>query len=49
MVVFGDSGSDGGRRMFAPASFDFEDIGKFPWKKLYETPDAEVSKLMLGY
>ncbi|CAN0412526.1 unnamed protein product [Ascophyllum nodosum] len=41
MVVFGDSFSDSGRRFNAPASFDFEGIGPFPWVRLYEAKDAE--------
>lgn len=44
MVVFGDSLSDSGRRFNAPASFDFEDIGPFPWKKLFVANDSEVSE-----
>ena len=43
MVVFGDSTSDAGRRFNAPASFDFDDIGPFPWTKLFEDPDSDVS------
>ena len=43
MVVFGDSTSDAGRRFNAPASFDFDDIGLFPWTKLFEDPDSDVS------
>lgn len=42
MVVFGDSTADSGRRFTAPASFDFEDIGPFPFKKLFNAPDEEV-------
>lgn len=41
MVVFGDSTADSGRRFTAPASFDFEDIGPFPFKKLFNAPDEE--------
>ncbi|CAM9275156.1 unnamed protein product [Laminaria digitata] len=41
MVVFGDSASDAGRRFDAPASFDFDGIGPFPWKKLFEEPDSD--------
>lgn len=40
--MFGDSLSDSGRRFNAPASFDFEDIGPFPWKKLFVAEDSEV-------
>lgn len=43
MVVFGDSTADSGRRFSAPASFDFEGIGPFPWKKLYNVTDKEVT------
>lgn len=43
MIVFGDSTSDAGRRFNAPASFDFDDIGPFPWTKLFEAPDSDVS------
>lgn len=42
MVVFSDSNADTGRRFNAPASFDFEDIGPFPWKKLFDGPDSHV-------
>ena len=43
MVVFGVSTSDAGRRFKAPASFDFDDIGPYPWTKLFEAPDSDVS------
>ena len=43
MVVFGDSGSDAGRRFNAPASLDMDGIGPFPWEKLFEAPDSDVS------
>lgn len=43
MVVFGDSSSDAGRRFNAPASFDFDGIGPFPWEMLFEDPDCDVS------
>lgn len=43
MIVFGDSTADAGRRFNAPASFDFEDIGPFPWPNLFEAPDSDVS------
>lgn len=42
MVVFGDALSDAGRRFAAPASFNFSEIGKFPWEKLYDAEDPEV-------
>lgn len=42
MIVFGDSASDAGRKFNAPASFDFEDIGPFPWTRLFEAPDSDV-------
>lgn len=42
VVVFGDSTSDAGRRFNAPASFDFDDIGKFPFTKLFEEPDSDT-------
>lgn len=50
MVVFGDSASDTGRRFNAPASFQFEDdgIGPFPWKRLYDGPDSDVSGFFSG-
>eukprot|EP00904_Undaria_pinnatifida_P002403 jgi/Undpi1/12163/HiC_scaffold_5.g01839.m1 len=41
MVVFGDSSSDVGRRFNAPDSFDFEDIGPYPWTKLFEARDSD--------
>ena len=44
MVVFGDSFSDSGRRFNAPASFDYEDIGPFPWTHLYKANDSEVHR-----
>ena len=44
MVVFGDSTSDVGRRFDAPASFDYPDIGKFPFERLFEDADSDVSK-----
>ena len=44
MIVFGDSTSDAGRRFDAPASFDFEDIGPFPFTRLFEAPDSDVSE-----
>lgn len=44
-IVLGDSTSDSGRRFDAPASFDFEDIGPYPWARLFEDPDSEVSIL----
>lgn len=45
MVVFGDSSSDVGRRYNAPSSFQFEEygIGAFPWKRLYDGPESDVS------
>lgn len=43
MVVFGDSTSDVGRRFNAPSSFDFDDLGPFPWVKMFEAPGSEVS------
>ena len=43
MIVFGDSLSDAGRRFNAPASFDFDGIGTFPFTKLFEEPDSDVS------
>ena len=47
MVVFGDSISDVGRRFNAPASFDYEDIGPFPWTNLFaESDDSDVSFLV---
>lgn len=42
-IVLGDSTSDTGRRFNAPASFDFEDIGPYPWTRLFEDPDSDVS------
>lgn len=42
MVVFGDSTADAGRRFNAPTSFDFDDIGPFPWTRLFEAPDSNV-------
>eukprot|EP00904_Undaria_pinnatifida_P002394 jgi/Undpi1/12155/HiC_scaffold_5.g01831.m1 len=41
MVVFGDSTSDVGRRFDAPASFDYPDIGKFPFERLFEDADSD--------
>ena len=49
MVVFGDSSSDAGRRFNAPASFDFDGIGPFPWTKLFESPDSDVSERLTTY
>ncbi|CAB1116699.1 unnamed protein product [Ectocarpus sp. CCAP 1310/34] len=45
MVVFGDSNSDTGSRFNTPSSFQFKDdgIGAFPWKRLYDGPDRDVS------
>lgn len=43
MIVFSDSNADTGRRFNAPASFDFADIGPFPWKRLYDGPESDVS------
>lgn len=43
MVVFGDSTSDAGRRFDAPASFDFDSIGPFPFTQLFDEPDRDVS------
>lgn len=48
MVVFGDSSSDAGRRFAAPASFDFDGIGPFPWLKLFEEPDSDVRAFFLS-
>lgn len=48
MVVFGDSTSDAGRRFNAPASFDFEDIGPFPWMRLFDAPDSDVRENVIG-
>ena len=44
MIVFGDSSADAGRRFNAPASFDFDDIGPFPWAYLFEEPGSDVSE-----
>lgn len=44
IVVFGDSTSDAGRRFAAPASFDFDDIGPFPWKNLFKNRKSNVSE-----
>ncbi|CAM9196585.1 unnamed protein product [Laminaria digitata] len=43
MIVFGDSISDAGRRFDAPASFQFDRIGTFPFTELFEEPDSNVS------
>lgn len=43
MIVFGDSTSDAGRRFNSPASFDFDDIGPYPWTYLFEEPGSDVS------
>ena len=43
MVLFSDSTGDSGRRLNAPASFSFEDIGAFPWRKLFSSNDTDVS------
>lgn len=48
-MVFGDSTSDTGRRFAAPGSFDFDDIGVFPWEKLFEAPENNVSMIALFY
>lgn len=47
MVVFGDALSDAGRRFSAAASFNFSEIGKFPWETLYDAEDPEVTILFL--
>ena len=44
IIVFGDSTSDTGRRFNAPASFEFDDIGPFPWAYLFEEPSGDVSE-----
>ena len=44
-MIFGDSLSDQGRRFEAPASFEFEDIGVVPWKKIFAANDSEVRVL----
>eukprot|EP00904_Undaria_pinnatifida_P002396 jgi/Undpi1/12157/HiC_scaffold_5.g01833.m1 len=41
MIVFGDSTIDAGRRMDAPASFDFDDIGPFPWAYLFHESNSD--------
>eukprot|EP00752_Nemacystus_decipiens_P008408 g7518.t1 len=41
MVVFADSNSDAGRRYDAPASFEFEDIGRWPWRRVFDGPDSD--------
>lgn len=45
MIVFGDSISDAGRRFNAPASFDYPGIGKFPFERLFEDADSDVSDI----
>ncbi|CAN0226014.1 unnamed protein product, partial [Ascophyllum nodosum] len=41
MVLFSDSTGDSGRRLNAPASFSFEGIGAFPWRKLFSANDTD--------
>lgn len=43
MIVFSDSNADTGRRFNAPASFDFDDIGPFPFKRLFDGSESNVS------
>lgn len=50
MVVLGDSSSDAADRNFnAPASFDFEGIGPFPWTRLFEAPDSNVRENVMAF
>lgn len=48
MVVFGDSNGDTGRRFNAPASFEFEDIGRWPWRRMFDGPDSDVRQPCLS-
>ncbi len=43
MIVFGDSNSDTGRRFSADSSYDFPLIGPFPWEKLFDNSNPDVS------
>ncbi len=42
-IVYGDSNTDVGRRYMSDNSYQFPDIGPFPWPQLYDASNPDVS------